>query len=55
MHKHMEWGIIAVGAGLVVYLLYCHIQEWRAKRRFDRIRRVSREKAQAKPPPESEH
>jgi uncharacterized membrane-anchored protein len=46
---------MAVGAGFVVYMLYCYVQEWRAKRRFERIRRESREKAQAKPPPESEH
>ena len=41
----MEWGIIAIGAGFVVYLLYCFAQEWRANRRFERIRRESREKA----------
>ena len=45
--KHMEWGIIALGAAFVLYLLYCFIKEWRANRRFERIRRESREKAAA--------
>lgn len=43
----MEWGIIALGGLFVVYLLYCFIKEWRANRRFERIRRESREDAKA--------
>ena len=43
----MEWGIIAVGGLFVVYLLYCFVKEWRDNRRFQRIRRESREDAQA--------
>ena len=43
----MEWGIIAVGAVFVVYLLYCFVSEWSAKRRFERDRRKRHEKAAA--------
>lgn len=41
----MAWLIIALGLAFVVYLLYCYVQEWRAKRRIERIRRESRAKA----------
>jgi hypothetical protein len=43
----MEWGIIALGWLFVAYLIYCFIKDWLALRRFNRIRRKSRETAAA--------
>jgi phosphate/sulfate permease len=45
----MEWGIIALGGVLVAYLLYCYVREWWANRRFERIRRESREHINPQP------
>ena len=44
----MEWGIIALGGSFAVYLLYCFVKDWRALRRFNRIRRKSRDTAAVK-------
>ena len=43
----MEWGIIAIGAVFVVYLLYCLIRDWLSDRRFKSFVRKSREKIKA--------
>jgi hypothetical protein len=40
----MEWGIIAIGAVFVVYLLYCLIRDRLSDRRFKSFVRKSREK-----------
>lgn len=45
----MESGIIALGGALVAYLLYCYVREWRAGRRFERIRRESRDNINPQP------